>query len=193
LIEGVTVSVAVMVCEPIVFRVALKFPLPPDRVAFAGSTAIGSELVKCTLPIYVAATLFAASRAETPKVKDVPTLAEEVAAREKCVAVALTTFVELDVPVTVAVTVSVAAMVSLPMVFSVAEKVPMPFASIWLKGSAAWLSVLEKWTVPESTGGRGSSRRTRHCYDGQLAERAANGKRTQPPERVPSTLSIHII
>ncbi len=60
-----------------------------------------------------------------------------------------TVMVVVAVPVMEAVTVSVAAMVWLPTVFSVAEKVPAPFVSVELAGSTAWLSVLEKCTVPE--------------------------------------------
>ncbi len=45
--------------------------------------------------------------------------------------------IELDVPVIEAATVSVAVMVWLPAVFSVAEKVPVPFVSVALAGSTA--------------------------------------------------------
>jgi hypothetical protein len=52
------------------------------------------------------------------------------------------------VPVREAVTVSVAVMVSLPEVFSVAEKIPVPLVSVEFAGSIALPSVLEKCTVP---------------------------------------------
>jgi hypothetical protein len=46
LIEGLTVSVAVIVWAPAVFNVAEKFPTPFVSVEFAGSTAWPSVLVK---------------------------------------------------------------------------------------------------------------------------------------------------
>ena len=49
-IEDVTVSVAVTVWLPAVFRVALNVPVPPASVAFAGNTATPSLDVKCTVP-----------------------------------------------------------------------------------------------------------------------------------------------
>ena len=52
LIEAVTVSAAVRVWLPVVFRVAVKVPVPLVKVAFAGSTAWASLLVKCTVPLY---------------------------------------------------------------------------------------------------------------------------------------------
>jgi hypothetical protein len=59
------------------------------------------------------------------------------------------TLIEFEVPVIEGVSVSVALMVWLPAVFSVAEKFAVPFASAELAGSAAWPSVLVKFTVPE--------------------------------------------
>src|SRR5258708_33908158 len=59
------------------------------------------------------------------------------------------TLIESDVPAMEAVTESVAVMVWPPIVFSVAEKVAVPFVSVELAGRAAWLSVLVKCTVPE--------------------------------------------
>ena len=49
-IDDVTVSVAVIVWLPVVFRVAENVPVPLDSVEFAGSTACASVLVKCTVP-----------------------------------------------------------------------------------------------------------------------------------------------
>ena len=49
-IDGFAVSVAVRLCVPPVFRVATNEPMPFTTVS-AGSTACGSELVKCTLPL----------------------------------------------------------------------------------------------------------------------------------------------
>ncbi len=49
--EPVTVSVAVTVCEPAVFRVTEKLPVPSVRVASAGSPAWGSVEVKWTVPV----------------------------------------------------------------------------------------------------------------------------------------------
>jgi hypothetical protein len=51
LIEALTVSVAVMVCEPAVFNVAEKTPVPFVNVELAGEmTAWASLLVTCTVP-----------------------------------------------------------------------------------------------------------------------------------------------
>src|SRR5262249_58412375 len=49
--ELVTVSVAVTVWLPAVFRVALKVPTPLVRVELDGSTAWPSLLVKATVPV----------------------------------------------------------------------------------------------------------------------------------------------
>ena len=51
LIAGVCVEVAVIVCGPTVFSVAEKFPTPFVSVEFAGSVAVPSVLVKCTVPV----------------------------------------------------------------------------------------------------------------------------------------------
>ena len=48
--EAVTVSAAVMVCEPIVFSVAKKVPVPPVSFESGGNVACASLLVKCTVP-----------------------------------------------------------------------------------------------------------------------------------------------
>ena len=50
-IPEVTVSVAVTVWLPVVFKVTAKFPVPLVRVVFAGSVAVPSVLVKCTVPV----------------------------------------------------------------------------------------------------------------------------------------------
>ena len=49
-IELLTVSVAVMLWFPAVFRVALKLPTPLLSVEFAGKLAAPSVLVKRTVP-----------------------------------------------------------------------------------------------------------------------------------------------
>lgn len=49
-IEEVTVSVAVTVWLPLLFRVTLNVPTPLLRVEFAGRLASPSELVKWTVP-----------------------------------------------------------------------------------------------------------------------------------------------
>ena len=46
-----TESVAVMVCVPIVFKVAEKVPVPLVRVLLPGRIALGSELVKTSVPL----------------------------------------------------------------------------------------------------------------------------------------------
>ena len=57
--------------------------------------------------------------------------------------------ITLEVPVIEGVTVSVAVIVWPPSVSSVAEKFPTPFVTGESAGSAAWVSVLVKCTVPE--------------------------------------------
>jgi hypothetical protein len=49
--EAVPVSVAVIVCVPGVLRVAVKVPVPLVKVAFAGSSAWASLLLKRTVPV----------------------------------------------------------------------------------------------------------------------------------------------
>ena len=49
-IDAVTVSVAVRVWFPAVFKVAEKVPVPLVKVALAGSVAAPSVLVKCAVP-----------------------------------------------------------------------------------------------------------------------------------------------
>ena len=49
-IDSTRVSVAVMVCGPAVFRVALNVPTPLVNVESAGRAAAPSVLVKCTVP-----------------------------------------------------------------------------------------------------------------------------------------------
>jgi hypothetical protein len=50
-IDGVTVSVAVTVRAPEVLSIAENVPTPFVSVAFAGSVACPSLLVKCTVPV----------------------------------------------------------------------------------------------------------------------------------------------
>jgi hypothetical protein len=57
--------------------------------------------------------------------------------------------IEFEVPVIEADAVSVPVIVCPPALFSVAEKVLVPFASVELAGRTAWPSVLVKCTVPE--------------------------------------------
>jgi hypothetical protein len=52
--------------------------------------------------------------------------------------------IEVDVPVIEGAAISVAVIVSVAAVFSVAEKVPVPFLSVELGGSIALLSELVK-------------------------------------------------
>ena len=58
LIVTVAASDAVIVCEPAVWKVAWKVPVPNVRVESIGSVARPSELVKCTVPAYPVAMLF---------------------------------------------------------------------------------------------------------------------------------------
>jgi hypothetical protein len=82
-IEAVTVSVAVINWRPTVFSVAEKVPIPFVSNELAGSTAWASVLVKCAVPEYPLATLFAASSAVTVKLKDLRALTLAGAATEK--------------------------------------------------------------------------------------------------------------
>ena len=56
-IDELTVSVAVSVCPPAVLSVAENVPVPLASVAFAGSDAFPSLLVKWTVPEYAVAVL----------------------------------------------------------------------------------------------------------------------------------------
>lgn len=85
-IDGVAVSVALMVWKPPVMNVTEKVPVPFISAELAGRLAWGSELEKRTVPEYVVATLFAASSAVTVKFTGVPEFAEEGVETEKCVA-----------------------------------------------------------------------------------------------------------
>jgi hypothetical protein len=60
----------------------------------------------------------------------------------------LATVITFEVPVTEALAMSVAVMVWLPLIFSVAEKVPIPFVSGEFGGRTASASLLVNWTVP---------------------------------------------
>jgi hypothetical protein len=64
-IVAVTVSVAVTVWLPTVLNVTEKIPVPLVSVVFAGSTAEGSVLVKCTVPVYPVTALLNWSSAVT--------------------------------------------------------------------------------------------------------------------------------
>jgi hypothetical protein len=57
MIDELTVSVAVSVCPPAVLNVAENVPVPLVSVAFAGSVAFPSLLVKWTVPEYAVAVL----------------------------------------------------------------------------------------------------------------------------------------
>jgi hypothetical protein len=147
-IEAVTVSVAVMVLAPAVFRVAENVPTPFVSVAFAGRVAAPSVLVKCTVPVYAVAVAFVASRAVTVKLNGVPLVAVAGADTAKCVAAAALTAIAPEVPVIDGVTVSVAVIVCEPAVFSVAENVPAPFVNVAFAGNTACPSLLVKCTKP---------------------------------------------
>jgi hypothetical protein len=85
-IAAVTVSVAVTVCAPAEFNTAGKVPTPFSSAEFAGNTAFVSLLVKCTVPVYPVAVVFAAVSAVTVKLNVVPPVAVAGAVTEKCVA-----------------------------------------------------------------------------------------------------------
>jgi hypothetical protein len=145
-IEADTVSVAVMVWFPPVFKVAESVPVPLVKVEFPGKTAVPSLLVKCTVPAYAAA-LLNASSAATVNEKAEPAEADAAAETIKCVAAAALTAV-LEVPVIDGVTVSVAVTVWFPAVFKVAEKLSTPLVKMEFAGNTAATSLLVKCTVP---------------------------------------------
>ena len=93
--------------------------------------------------------LFAPSSAVTVKLNEVPAVAFAGAVMEKCGLGAAPTSIDAEVPIIDAATVSVAVMVCVPAVFIVAEKVPVPLASVALAGDrTAWKSLLVRCTVP---------------------------------------------
>jgi hypothetical protein len=70
--EAVEVSVALIIWLPAVIRVAERTLLPDASVESAGSCALGSVLVKCTVPAYLVTVAFEASSAVTVKLREVP-------------------------------------------------------------------------------------------------------------------------
>jgi len=70
----VTVSVAVTVCIPSVFKVIEKLVLPFANAESAGNPAMLSLLAKCTRPEYPVTSLFQPSSAVTSSWKAVPEL-----------------------------------------------------------------------------------------------------------------------
>ena len=68
--EAVEVSVALIIWLPAVVRVAERTLLPDASVESAGSCALGSVLVKCTVPAYLVTAAFDASSAVTVKLND---------------------------------------------------------------------------------------------------------------------------
>ena len=89
-----------------------------------------------------------ASKAVTVKLKAAPTVALLGALTLKCVAAAALTAMALLVPVSEPIVVSVTLILSLPAVFNVALKVPVPLVSVLLAGRTAWPSLLLKWAAP---------------------------------------------
>ena len=146
--DPVTVSVAVMVCGPLVFSVAEKVLTPAVSVEFNGKAAAPSLLVKCTVPGYPVAVLPNVSSAVTVKLNAVPLLAAPGAATVKWVAAAGLTVIAAVVPVIEAVTVSVAVTVCEPAVLSVTEKFPVPAVRVAFAGKTAWPSLLVMCTIP---------------------------------------------
>jgi hypothetical protein len=80
----------------------------------------------------------------TVKFNAVPGVAVPGAETEKCVAAAALTVIVAEVPVIEPFTVSVAVIVCGPLVFSVAENVPVPFVSAEFAGNTAAPSLLVK-------------------------------------------------
>ena len=71
-IDAVTVSVAVTVWLPAVFRVVENDPVPAVKLVLENSVAAPSVLVKCTVPPYPVAVLLNASCAVTVTLKAPP-------------------------------------------------------------------------------------------------------------------------
>jgi hypothetical protein len=67
---------------------------------------------------------------------------------DKCAAAPALTLTAFDVPAMEDAAVSVAAIVWPIAVLNVTEKFPAPFVSAEFPGNTAWLSLLEKCTVP---------------------------------------------
>src|SRR5580704_11330530 len=85
-IDAVAVSVAAIVCAPAVFNTAGNVPTPFSSAEFAGNTAFVSLLVKCTVPVYPVAVVFAAVSAVTTRLNVAPAVAYAGAVTLKCVA-----------------------------------------------------------------------------------------------------------
>src|SRR5207247_7554508 len=80
--------------------------------------------------------------------KALPAVAEAAAFTRKCVAAVWLSSIVLLVPVIEVLAVSVAVMVWLPVLLSVALKLPVPLLRVLLAGNTALPSVLVKCTVP---------------------------------------------
>ena len=85
-IDAVTVSVAAIVCIPAVSNTAGSVITPFNSAEFPGNTAFPSVLVKCTVPVYPVAVVFAGVSAVTVTLNAVPAVAVAGAVTEKCVA-----------------------------------------------------------------------------------------------------------
>ena len=94
-------------------------------------------------------TLFAASSALTVTLNEARVVVLAGVRRAKCVEALVTTVTELELTVIEAVMVSVAPIVAVPMVLRVMGGVAIPFAKAEFAGTVAWVSVVEKCTVPE--------------------------------------------
>ena len=151
-------SVAVIVRVPVVFRVTLKLPLPPDKAVFAGKLALLSVEVKPTVSITVETTFQFASTALTVTLKAVPAVCargvpvlpvlvpgavvspgDRICSLVKPAALTgIAVLVPLAMPVCV---VSEAVTVALPPVFSVTLKAFVPPESAALAGKIAFASL----------------------------------------------------
>ena len=133
---AVTVSVAVTVCGPAVFKVAARVPVPAVRVWSAGSAAAPSELVTWSVPAYPSATFPNASLTVAVTENAVPAWAVAGATSSR-VAAAPEATVTAVAPVMAGETVSVAVRVCAPAVLKVTGTVPVPLASVVSAGSGA--------------------------------------------------------
>src|SRR5205809_527007 len=104
----VTVSVAVMLWTPDVFKVALDEPTPLVKLELAGRLAWRSLLVKCTVPPYPVAVLPKQSLAVTVKEPAVPAVIGALQPETMNVLAAAGLTVTVALPVIELLTVSVA-------------------------------------------------------------------------------------
>jgi hypothetical protein len=149
--DGVVVSVEVMVWFPAVFSVAENVPTPLVNVESAGNVAAPSLVVKCTVPAYAGVVLLLRSTAVTVKVKAVPAVAVDGAETTNFVVGPGSAVIALLVPVSEEFTESVAVTVNTPDFLGDTLKFNVPFVSVRglpLEYKRLGSAVLVRFTVP---------------------------------------------